>query len=153
MMRMRRIMDGVHVCSWLSMVRRISPWSRCCWTVKLMVFLARYAWNLYGRYGIHVAGRQHAGTSRGRSFRRVLHAGNSDRIALVRLAVTETFGKRIAGDLQLRDAMILVGGHRGEPGFREGERFEVLCARIRGRTRWRGCHYHVATWLISVHRV
>lgn len=153
MMRMRRIMDGVHVCSWLSMVCRVSPWSRCCWTVKLMVFLARYTWNLYGRYGVHVAGRQYAGASRGRSFRWVLHARNCDRVALVRLAITETLGERIAGDLQLGDAMILVGCYRGKPSLRKGERFEVFRTRIRSRTRWRGCHYNVAAWLISVHRV
>lgn len=150
---MRRIVDGIHVGSRLSMMSRISPRSCRSGTVELVMVLTGYARDLHGGYSIHVARGQNAGTSGGGSLCRVLHIGNCNRVTLVRFTITETFGKRIAGDLQLRDAVILISGDRGESRLREGKRFEILRARIRGRTRWRGCHYYVASRLVSMHRI
>lgn len=76
-----------------------------------------------------------------------------DAVALVRLAIPEPLGERVAGDLQLRYPMVLVRGDRGESRLREGKRLKVLGARIRRRARRRGCDHHVASRLITVHRV
>ena len=150
---MRRIVDGVHVRCWLPMVSRISPRSCRGGTIKLMMLLAGYAWNLHGGYRVHVVRCQDARTPCCWSFRRVLHARDRDRVALVRLTVTKTFGEWIAGDLELSDTMILVSCNRGKSSFREGEGFEILCAGV-GRGTWRrGCHHDVTPWLIPVHRV
>lgn len=127
-----------------------------CWrggAVELVVFLAGHAGNLHGWYGVHVARGQNGGGSGSGSLGGVLHTRNGNRVAVVRLAVAEPFGERIAGDLQLRYAMILVSGDRGESRLREREGFEVLRAGIRAGTRRGRCHHHVTPRLVPMHRI
>lgn len=152
-----RIVDGIHVRSraMLSMVSRVRPRPGCCSSVKLMMLLARwYAWNLHCGYSVYVVGRQNAATSCRGPLRRILHPrNNSDRLALVRLAIPKTFREGITRDLELRDTMILIRGNGGESCLRKRERFEILGPWIRGRAGWRRCDHDVATWLISMHRI
>lgn len=158
-MMVRGIVDGIHVR--LSMVSRVGPRSRRRRRspVKLMMLLAWYTRDLHCRYRVHVVGRgwQNRGAGAAASRRgplcRVLHAGNRGRLALVRLAVPKSFRERVTRDLELGDPVILIGGHRGEPRLGEGERFEILGARVGCRARRRGRHHHVAAWLVSMHRV
>lgn len=156
-MRMMRIVDGIHVRSraMLSMVSRVRPRPGCCSSVKLMMLLARrYAWNLHRGYSVYVVGRQNAATSCRGPLRRILHPrNNGDRLALVRLAIPKTFRERVARDLELRDAMILIRGDGCESCLRERERFEILGPWIGGRAGRRRCYHDVATWLISMHRI
>lgn len=166
-LHMRRIMDRVDVRRRLSMMARIMrPGTRCAGrAVKLMMLLRRPGGDTNrdlhrGRHRV-VTGRQDGRTSdipgrRSRSLGRIRHPsgyGNAGGLALVGLAVPEALGERIAGDLQLSYPVILVRGHRGEPGLRKGERLEVLRAGIRRRTGRRGRDHHVAARLITMHRV
>ena len=112
------------------------------------------------RHAARGIGRGQAGRARGRRRGRALGralagggAGGGRALALVRLAVAEALGERVAGDLELRDAVVLVGRHRGEARLREGEALEVLGARVWGGARWRRSHHHVAARLVPVHRV
>lgn len=155
MLRVRRIMDRVHVRRRLSMMIRIMrPMAGGRRAVELMVLLGSgYARDRHRRRHRIVTGRQDTSSPRGRPLAGILHPGDGHAVALVGLAVPETLGERIAGDLQLRYPVVLIRGHRGELGLRKDERLEVLRARIRRRTRRRGSHDHVTPWLVTVHRI
>lgn len=164
-LHMRRIMNRVDVRRRLSMVTRIMrPRTRGTRrTVKLMMLLggpgADIHRDLHRCWHRVVTGRQDGRTSdisgcRGRPLGRTLHpTGYNNGLALVGFAVSKALGERIAGDLQLGYPVILICGHRGEPGLRKGERLEIFRARIRRWTGRRGCDYHVAARLITMHRV
>lgn len=166
-LHMRRIMDRVDMCRRLSMVTRIMrPGTRGTGRpIELMMFLRGPGGDahrdLHRRRHRVVTGRQDGRTRdipgrRGRSLGRILHPtgyGDAGGLALVGLAVPETLGERVAGDLQLSYPVILVRRHRGEPSLRKGERLEVLRAGIRRRTGRRGCDHHVAARLVAMHRV
>lgn len=166
-LHMRRIMYRVDVRRRLSMVARIMrPGTRGAGrAVKLMMLLGGPGGDthrdLHRCWHSVVTGRQDGRTSDisgrcGRSLGRTLHPtgyGNASGLALVGLAIPEALGERVAGDLQLGYPVILVRGHRREPGLRKGERLEVLRAGIRGWTGRRGCDHHVAARLVTMHRV
>lgn len=140
-------------------MRPMATCARCA--VELMVLLRRsgYTRNLH-RHRV-VTGRKDgtSGTSGTRGPRRrplggIRHpADGRHAVDLVRLAIPETLSERVTGDLQLRYPMVLVRGHRGEPGLREGKRFEVFRAGIRRRAWRRGSDHHVTARLITMHRV
>ena len=51
---------------------------------------------------------------------------NLSLLPIVWLTITKTFGKRVRSDLQLRDPMVLIGGHADEFRFSEGKRSKCL---------------------------
>lgn len=144
-LHMRRIMDRVDVRRRLSMVTGIMrPRTRSTRrTVKLMMLLggpgADSHRDLHWCWHRVVTGRQDGRTNDisgrcSRSLGWTLHPtgyGNAGGLALVGFAISEALGKRVAGNLQLSYPVILVRGHRGEPGLRKGERLEILRAGIR----------------------
>lgn len=166
-LHMCRIMNRVDVRRRLSMMTRIMrPRTRGTRrTVKLMMLLGGPGtdthWNLHRCWHRVVTGRQDGRTGdisgrRSRPLGRTLHPtgySNAGGLALVGLTISEALSERIAGDLQLSYPVILVCGHRGEPGLRKGKRLEIFRARIRCWTERRGCDYHVAARLITMHRV
>lgn len=153
MLRVRRIMDRVDRRLSRMRARIMRPMAtRARRPVELMVrLLSGGGWCSLVRdlHRVPVTG----GT-RGRAGGRPLGGIRRDHaVALVRLAIPEALGERVARDLQLRYPMVLVRGDRGESRLREGKRLKVLGARIRRRARRRGRDHHVAPRLITVHRV
>lgn len=72
-------------------------------------------------------------------------------IPIIRIAVAESLGERVAGDLELGDPVVLVGRHGREFGLREDEGAKVL--RLRGVLRPLVDVDDVEAGLVAVHGI